>query len=264
MKRLLAYLTLGLTLACSSCTDLSLMPAPESGPGQLRLYLIDAPAALDEVNINVARVEVHRASNSDSSGWSVINDVPATYNLMQLRNGANAVLGDTTLAPGTYTQIRLILGPGSNVKVGDESFDLRVPSGFQTGIKLNHEFTIQAGTLVELLLDFDAERSIRRQGAGYRMSPVIRVNAMVISGSISGTVDPPAAHAFVFTLDGTDTISTAADTTTGFFRLMGLSEALYDIHISSLAGTYNDTTISGVQVVKQTDIDLGIIQLSEK
>ena len=253
-----------ISLAAISCTELTFTPMPATGPGQLRLYLLDAPAAYDEVNICVARVEVHRDSDDTTSGWFVVNDVPATYNLLELRNGASAVLGDAALEPGKYTQIRLILQAGSHVKLGDQTYELTVPSGFQTGIKLNHQFTIHSDKLYELLLDFDAERSVRYQGNRYRMSPVIRVQAVVMSGSISGTIEPPSAKAFVFTTVGDDTVSTRADTLTGFFRLMALPEGSFDVQITSLTGMYNDTTVSGVGVMKRINTDLGLISLSEK
>jgi hypothetical protein len=253
-----------LSLLAVSCTEFSLTPKPAAGDGQLRIYLIDAPAAYDAVNIAVARVEVHRETPDSTSGWFVINDEPEMYDLLELRNGVSAVLGEAMLGPGTYTQIRLILETGSHVKIGDQIHDLYVPSGFQTGIKLNHEFTIQSGKLYELYLDFDAERSVRYQGNRYRMSPVIRVNAVVTSGSVSGTVDPASAKAYVFTTIGQDTVSARADTLTGFFRLMAIPEGTYDIHFTSLSGTHNDTTVTGVGVVKQVDTKLGTIPLSEK
>jgi hypothetical protein len=144
------------------------------------------------------------------------------------------------------------------------TYELYVPSVFQTGIKLNHQFTIQSGRLYELILDFDADRSVRYHKGLYRMSPVIRVHAVVMSGSISGTIDPPSAKGYVFTTVGDDTISTVADTLTGLFKLVALPEGTYGVAITSLAGTHNDTTITGVGVVKQLDADLGAISLSEK
>ncbi len=264
MKRVIILGIAGLSLLAYSCTDLSFAPLPAAGNGQVRLYLIDSPASYDAVNIAVARVEVHRDMNDSTSGWYVINDQPQTYDLLKLRNGASEVLGDSTLTPGKYTQIRLILEAGSSVTVGGQTYELTVPSGFQTGVKLNHEFTIQSGKLYELYLDFDAERSVRYQGNRYRMSPVIRLNAVVTSGSISGVVDPASAHARVFTVVGQDTVSTRADTLSGFFRLMALPEGTYDVEFTSLAGTHNDTTVTGVGVVKQLDTDLGTIPLSAK
>jgi len=264
MKKLLAACAIILSLAALSCTEFPFTPIGTSAPGQIRLYLVDTPAGYDKVNISVARVEVHRDMADSTSGWIVVNDVPATYNLLELRNGASAILGAASLQPGKYTQIRLILQAGSNVKIGDQTYDLFVPSGFQTGVKLNHQFTIKPNTLYELMLDFNADQSVRYQGNRYRMSPVIRVCPVVTSGSISGTIDPPSAKAFVSTTVGIDEVSTYADTLTGFFRLMALPEGSYDVHITSLAGTHNDTTVAGVNVVKQVDTDLGAIPLSVK
>ncbi|HEX9253818.1 MAG TPA: DUF4382 domain-containing protein, partial [Ignavibacteriaceae bacterium] len=140
-----------------SCSDST---SPETGQGQLKITMVDAPAAYDQINIAVNRVEVHRSGSDSSSGWFVINNNPATYNLLDLRNGASVILGDNSLDAGSYTQIRLIIGTGSNIVVDGITYPLEVPSGEQSGIKLNHEFEIQSGLIYELMLDFDAEHSI--------------------------------------------------------------------------------------------------------
>ena len=71
---------------------------------------------------------------------------------MQLANGATALLGEAGLAPGHYTQIRLLLIDSCQVVAEGESYPLYIPSGSESGIKLNHQFEIEAGKLYELLL----------------------------------------------------------------------------------------------------------------
>ena len=112
------------------------------------------PADLDAVNIVVREVSVH----SEADGWVTINDSLRTFNLLTLTNGASVLLGSATLNPGHYTQIRLLLGEGSNVVVNGTAYPLVVPSGLQTGIKLIHEFTLEPSYTYELMLDFDASK----------------------------------------------------------------------------------------------------------
>ncbi|MCX6173706.1 MAG: DUF4382 domain-containing protein [Ignavibacteriales bacterium] len=236
--------------------------SPENVQGQIRITMVDAPASFDHINIVVTRVEVHKANADSSSGWVVINNVTTTYDLLTLRNGASAILGNTLLDAGHYTQIRLILGTGSNIVVNGTVFSLDVSSGAQTGIKLNHEFDIQQGLVYELTLDFNAEHSIVLTGNGqYKLNPVIRVAPMVISGTISGTINPVITKASVYAISGTDTVSTVADITTGTFKLMAVIQGTYTVKVVSGNALYNDKTIANVIVVAKQNTDLGTINL---
>jgi hypothetical protein len=51
-----------------------------------------------------------------------------------------------------------------------------IPSGSQTGLKLNHDFEVARNVEHELRLDFDAEASIQLTPQGYRLVPVIEVD----------------------------------------------------------------------------------------
>ncbi len=237
---------------------------PESGEGEIKMNLIDSPAGFDQVNIVVTRVEVHKAGSDTASGWTVVNNNPATHNLLALRNGASAILGTSKLTVGRYTQIRLMIGSGSNVVVDGVTRNLTIPSGVQTGVKLVHGFEIEADKLYELTLDFDAARSINVAGTQYMLKPTIRVQANVVSGTISGTISPAAAKASVTTVVGADTVSTAADTTSGAFKLMAMPEGTYTLRIVPSVTTYRDTTITGVVVVRQQDRNIGTVTLRQR
>ncbi len=182
-----------------------------------------------------------------------------------LTNGASAVLGDTSLTPGKYTQIRLIIGDGSYVIDQGVKHDLEIPSGSQTGLKLTHQFTIEPGKLYELILDFNVDKSIVITGNGrYKLKPTIRVMPMVISGSISGQVLPLDAQPTIWTVYGTDTITTYTDLQ-GFFKLIALHQGIYDVNIIP-ADTmmYRDTVITNVQVVANQETDIGTVTLQPK
>ncbi len=260
MKKLIYLIPVLLLFLYAGCSkDNSTNPV--NGQGQLKISMVDSPAQYDEVNIVVNRVEVHMADSSEGS-WMVINPVPHTYDLLQLTNGASVVLGDTFLTAGHYTQIRLILGEGSNVVVNGVTFPLTIPSGMQTGVKLNHEFDIEPDNLYELLLDFNADRSIHVTGNGqYMMNPVIRVMPVVISGRISGQVIPVDADATVWALAGTDTVTTFPDPE-GFFSLMALPAGTYDVHVHPDNSAYSDKVVAGVDVTAGNNTNIGVIDLN--
>jgi hypothetical protein len=231
---------------------------PSTGQGRIKMYLTDGPLGIDAVNIVVREVAVHSATE----GWLVVNDSVRTFNLLALANGAMTLLGDARLNAGQYTQIRLILDAGSNVVVDGITHPLNIPSGFETGVKLNHQFTLQADFTYELVLDFDAARSISQLGNTlYQMKPVIRVQPLALSGAITGSVVPPNAKVMVTAIAGTDTASTYADTTSGWFKLVALPPASYSVSLEPEDAAYRDTTIAGVQVAAGQTTSMGTVSL---
>ncbi len=260
MKRQTVILLLSAVFILAGC-DIS---SPDSSKGELKMYLVDSPAEFDQVNIVVDRVDVLKAENDTASGWITVNSTPATYDLLKLRNGVSAVLGSTELEPGWYNQIRLLIGSGNNVVISGVQNPLTIPSGSQTGIKLIHRFEIVPGQTAEMTLDFDASRSVHRAGLNYMLKPTIRIQSNASSGSISGTVVPVDSRPRIWTLVGSDTVGTFADVTSGSFKLMALPEGTYSVRITPTKLSYRDTTIAGVNVVRQKNVSLGNILLGTK
>ncbi len=241
-------------------------PVSPSGSGEMRMYMVDSPANFDAVLINVTEVDVHSATSDSNGGWFVLNSTPHVYDLLSLRNGLSAVLGDTMLPAGQYSQIRLILGAGSSVVINGISYSLTIPSGFQTGIKLNGNFNIQANATYQLTLDFNAAKSIIQTGNGkYMLQPVIRVVANITSGTISGTVLPITANAIVWTVSNSDTVTAYADAVSGYFKLMALPSGSYTLNIqASDTSAFKSTAIQNIVVTSGQNTDAGTITLSPK
>lgn len=256
MKRTTSLFVLALAsiMLIAGC-DKTLGPV---GKGELSMYMVDAPASYEAVTINVKEVAVH----SSSQGWIVINSTPRTFNLLDLTNGAMALLGNATLDAGKYTQIRLLLDSGNTITLDGTTHPLTVPSGLQTGLKLVHNFDIEEGTRYELLLDFDAARSVIDAGGTFQLKPTIRVRALALTGAIAGTIEPASASALITAISAQDTASTFA-TGSGAFKLVGLNPASYAVSVHATGGSYRDTTIVNVQVTAGTTTNLGTIVLSQ-
>jgi hypothetical protein len=130
-----------------------------------------------------------------------------TFNLLELVNGVMAPLGVSELAAGRYGQMRLILGdlpetpednilgvphPSANyfIDKDDNSIELTIPSGYQTGIKIVKGFTIVHGQSTEMILDFDAARSVVRAGNSgkWLLKPTIKVLEIVENSVVTGVV----------------------------------------------------------------------------
>ncbi len=236
---------------------------PEMGTLEVRLF--DAPADYDEVNIFVERVEVNNTEGDE--GWEVISEPMQSYNLLELTNGVFEVIADAELEAGLYPQIRLVLSRDENsVVIDGESHGLFVPSGTETGVKLNVDAEIEADMTYTLLVDFDALRSVVKTGQaptpGYILKPVIRTANLVETGNIGGVVEPFNARAVVYAIAGDDTLSTTfADTDTGEFLLVGLEGGLYDVSVEAREEGYLPAELSDVEVVTGETNDVGTIVL---
>ena len=189
------------------------------GTGALSVSLTDATtSAYEAVYVTIDRVEVHLGGNEASpNNWQAITPPgpKKTYNLLELVNGVLQELGMTDLPAGRYTQLRLIIGrdpdDGVNIfgdphefgnyiilKGTDQQTELRVlPSEYKNGVKLVGSFMVAASETqpTELILDFDAAKSVVRSGnenskngVRYHLKPTIRVLGTMPLYYIEGTV----------------------------------------------------------------------------
>jgi len=139
---------------------------------------------------------------------------PITYNLLDLVNGVTEAIGSDKFSTGRYNQVRLIIStepelennllgdphPAANYVVLNDGMDtikpLKVPSGAQTGLKLVHSFTVGNGEVKELILDFDACKSVVKAGNSgkYILKPTIKVieleDKVDIDGTVTDDLDP--------------------------------------------------------------------------
>lgn len=188
--------------------------------GTLSLSLVDKPGgSYKAVYVTIKAVQVCYTAGpcSDPSyedcqcRWETVAEVNETFNLLELVNGVMAGLGQKDLETGTYNQLRLLLGEEYNrtehpyaqylIDENDKAHELKVPSGYQTGIKLVHQFDIVKGLTTELILDFDVARSVIKAGNSgkYLLKPTIKVigtyNRAIVSGVVTNNEGTP--------LDGT-------------------------------------------------------------
>lgn len=251
--------------SCEPGTDINGSP---EGMGTLEVLLHDAPGDYKEVNIFVERVEVNNTESN--GGWIEVATPEVSVDLLELTNGNMQLLGSEDLEPGTYEQIRLILNnEKNNLVVGDQVHDLFVPSGEQTGVKINVNAEIEEGITYSLLLDFDVARSIvergnEKSGIRYLLKPVINATSQAVSGRIAGTIEPAEAHPWIYAIANEDTVSsTKADTSDGSFQLVGLEEGSYSIAVEPGIESYQPFDTTGVKVEAEETTDLGIIELSQ-
>lgn len=186
------------------------------GTGTLALSLQDAPASEDykAVYVTIKEVRVHKGGSEDNNAsWETVASPNATYNLLELVNGVREDLGLATLDSGSYSQMRLILGqsPGGGINIlseihpfpnyviedgTDAVHELKVPSGYQTGIKIVKGFSIDTNQTTELILDFDASRSVVKAGSSgkWLLKPTIKVVELTEYALLNGRVTDDATN----------------------------------------------------------------------
>jgi hypothetical protein len=160
-----------------------------SSDGILRVALTDAPTCgYEHVFVTVEKVRVHQSGSAGESdaGWSeVLVTPPKQIDLRTLQNGVLQELGTTALPQGQYSQIRLVLA--SNTATGTTSVAnsvqpdggtltaLATPSAQQSGLKIQAHFDVAAGQTTDLLLDFDACKSVVKSGNQFILKPVVNL-----------------------------------------------------------------------------------------
>lgn len=239
-----------------------------SQSGTLGVSLTDAPSGgFDAVNVTVSKVRVHQSASAteNDAGWTDITLNPARkINLLDLSNGALVNLGQTPLAVGHYTQLRLVLVANSVSPLANSvvlsgtttEIALDTPSAVQSGIKLINQFDVASGQRVDLVLDFDASKSVVKAGASgkYILKPVIKVIPFVLNG-IEGYVDTYLSAGNVrisAQQNGTVIGSTVPNTLTGKFFLARLVPGNYDVVFTADGRTTK--VIAAVPVATSTSI----------
>ncbi len=169
----------------------------ETATGTITVYVTDAPPdeEITAVVVTVSGLRVHRAEteqeqqqsgtgnqtqeqeqqSGDGGEWI---DIPitgnmTTFDLLHFRD-IQALFGSANVTAGKYTQVRLAVDAAQVSTADGQTRDATVNSG---EIKIVRPFDIVEGETTELLLDFDAEKSVIFTGNGKVMiKPVIKLS----------------------------------------------------------------------------------------
>ncbi|MES2999934.1 MAG: DUF4382 domain-containing protein [Pseudomonadota bacterium] len=221
-----------------------------AGDGSLRMALTDAPACgYDHVWVTIEKVSVHQSSTAGDSdaGWKDLTLSPARkVDLLSLTNGVLEELGTMPLAAGQYSQIRLVLASNSGTgasalansiqPTGGAITELSTPSAQQSGLKLQAHFDVAAGQMADVVLDFDACKSIVKAGNSgrYNLKPVVSVVPRIVSGILGyvATSMPLGSTTVAAQQDGVTIRATAPDAT-GKFSIPYLAAGTYTLVVAS-------------------------------
>ena len=187
----LLFAALFIALSSLSCGD-DKTTDPENS-SRVILKLVDAQGNYDEVNVEI--IDIQHNSSEEDKGWQSFTPeggYPIQTDLTELIAGNELLLSDEIIPSGWMEQIRLVLSENNTLKIEgqEELIPLKTPSAQQSGLKIKLNQELDPGFSYTFILDWDVQRSIVEAGSSgqYILKPVIRANAEVNSGSVSGTV----------------------------------------------------------------------------
>ncbi|WP_170251709.1 DUF4382 domain-containing protein [Aquimarina intermedia] len=248
-----------------------------SASGKMVVRVTDAPFQYDlvkETNVTITKIE-GRSENKDSeSSYVTLTEKEATINLLELNNGLTETLADIEIPSGSYNLFRIYIKDASVVLKDGTVYNLKVPSGAQSGLKVFVDpfITVGEGTTGEILLDFDISKSFVAQGnpnstngiTGFIFKPVIKASNSSTSSSLSGTVTgesfefgtaPIALEGAQISVFAADTLNTTTFTNAdGTYKVMGLSAGTYTVtaeaNFYTMETAENVTITSGVDAIQ--------------
>lgn len=232
---------------------------------RVKFYLTDAPAPQSYKAVKIDLQEIKYSL--DGEIWTNLSINPGIVNLMDFTNGQDTLLSDIVLYEGEYiSQIRLVLGDRNSVELSDGNiYSFSAPSAQTSGLKFNVQENITTSSSYAIRIDFDASRSIVKQGNGnYFLKPVIRAYLKENTSAVFGYISPSDIPFEVFTIMDTDTLRTISDPLqNNYFMLHGLTTGTYDIQIR-LPETKIALDTLQTEVFGGTDKDLGTVVISAK
>ena len=218
--------------------------------------------------MDVIGVEIHVSDVDENENWQALTLLrPGVINLLDLAAGRDVLLASANFPEGRISQIRLKLGLNNSIKlVGDPTtYALQTPSAQQSGLKLKINADLRRDVTYQVVLDFDASKSIVERGNGsnrFSLKPVIRTVTTAIAGGVRGYVTPvvdfqssalliSAAH---------DTLSTSIAPATGEFLFRGVTGGTYSLHLSGAGARDGRQHEQSVRVASDRITEVGTIR----
>ena len=240
--------------------------------GSLLVKVTDAPFPTDFVEsatVTIDSIEIRQKSGAEENPYIVITNIPMDFDLLELRNGITASIPEIEIPVGSYDLVRLYV-ESANIILKDNlgEFNLKIPSGEQTGIKIfiKPELQIQGGLTAELLLDFDLSKSFVVQGSpnainGFHFKPTLRAVNNSLAGSIYGVASDANGplDGVMVTVTLEDESASAITDNNGYYEILGLMAG--DYSVLAVAEGYINHEASGVSVIpdEKTELNFSLV-----
>ncbi len=137
--------------------------------GTLAIQVRDAPAQWSAITVTFSQVGVHPANADNASGWVYLNLTETRIDFLAVGN-LTKLLALDRVAPGTYTQVRILVASVEAVPTSGTPVAMSVPDGV---LKTTTPFTIRGGGTTTVTLELDLARSIRQANGQWIFTPVL-------------------------------------------------------------------------------------------
>lgn len=179
-----------------------------AGTGAVTVGIADAPVDnAEHVYVEFTSVEIHGGGGTTVVDYGTDgggNPVTKQIDLLALQGGLrDFLLQDHILGTGQYNWLRLSVNAeadgvyDSYIVIDGSPYELHIPSGSETGLKLNTPFNIYSGQTTDFTIDFDLRKSVHNPagqvgplGPVYLLRPTLRLLDSNETGRITGTLDP--------------------------------------------------------------------------
>ena len=275
-----------LFFACNKSNSSNSNPNIPKGQSQVSLYMMDGPVAFTKVLIDIRRVTVeidtaskqndadeddewddnfcgrHRTPSNSSIIWDTLNITPGVYNLLDLRNGTDTLLGTSLITTGKILKIKITLGSDNTVYTDSSTFYPLEVFGPSPTFTINVARTnVQdvSNNEFKIWLDFNLARSIFFWNGKFLLKPFIVVFNDMTESKVIGKVLPQGAGALVMGVMGTDTIY-AIPWFEGNFKFRDVAPGSWNFTFKGRNG-YQDTTVNNIKVDSMRTVTLPTITL---
>ena len=230
---------------CFAILILSVFGCQETDRGRINVAVTDAPFRTDLVskaNVTITKVEARQVNEAEEKYITLFED-EIELDLLELTNGVTANLVDAEVPMGSYDLVRIYVSDASIELVNGETYEIKIPSGSSSGIKIfvSPPIEVADGLSADLLLDFDVSRSFVLKGPsnspnGFNFKPTVKGANLSTVGSLKGNVQ----NSLEEPLEGVEVSVYAADTlntttftnASGDYMVLGLKPGEYDLIFS--------------------------------
>jgi hypothetical protein len=223
------------------------------------LYLMDAPAYFEAVNVDIQKIYIKYEGSGNEQEVKMIR--PGVYNLLDFTNGKDTLLGSIAMPAGKIIQVRIVFGQNNSFISESTNINLGLAPEIENGVTINTDEVIGAVKNFKLWIDFDASRSIISTGNDNYLNPVVRVISESIAGGIRGLVIPEDRRPFIYAISGSDSVGTITDKQ-GHFLIKGLKGGIYKLRFIPQKPKVKQAVIDSVEVKEDTVKYIGTIVIN--
>jgi len=194
----LSCLLLLTLVACGGDSSNTITAAGRGGSSPATITISLTDAAVDnarEVWVQFTGLSIKPAA---SPAINFTFDTVKNINLLDLQGTRfTDLISNIVIPTGSYNWIRLDVN-AANDGINDtyimlnngNIYELWIPSGRQTGLKINSGFELLANENLNLIVDFDLRKSIILRNGNYKLRPSLRMMRKRNTGTITGIISP--------------------------------------------------------------------------